>query len=198
MKPQAVMLAAVPLVLAGLGWWGSGSLVSKLVKPQPAPTVTQITLPPGIELLAPTGPRPPLGYLELGAFGFTKPPKIVVAKPSVPLPVVPVASDIFVVDSVLLGNHPETATIGNRVVKVGDKLDDTYTVVAIARDGVWVRGQANREEEKIGFRALDATPVKPVAEVSELPSNKSLPAGPVTPPPDNLRDFRQLLEMLKL
>jgi hypothetical protein len=193
MKPQALLLPAVPLVLVALGWWGSGSLVSKLVKPQPAPVVTQITLPPGIDSLAPSGRRPPLGYLELAAFGFTKPPKVVVHNPRLPT-----ASDIYVVNSVLLGHDLNTATVGNRTVRVGDKLDKTYTVVAIARDGVWVHGTGKRaEQEKIGFRSF-AVELEQVAAVTATPPKANLPKVPTTSNPDGLRDFRQILDLLKL
>lgn len=194
MKPQALLLPAIPLLLLGLGWWASGSLVSRLVKPPPAPVVTQVTLPSGVESLAPPAPRPPLGYLELAAFGFTEPPKVVPVKPR-PLS----AADFYVVDAVLSGDDFHSAIIGNRTVRVGDKLDKTYTVAAIGRDGVWVRARGRRaEQEKIGFRPLDSTPVEAVAAVSETPVARDLPATPAKPPPEGLRDFRQLLEMLKL
>jgi len=194
MNPQTFLLPAVPLVLVAIGWWGSGNLVSKLVKPQSTPVVTQITLPPGIESLTPDGPRPPLGYLELAAFGFTEPPAPVPLKSKVLI-----AADFFVVDSVLLGQQLHTATIGNRVVKVGDKLNKKYTVVAITRDGVWVRGPGKRaEQERIGFRPFDTSSTKSVAAVTDVPANKSVPAGAAKPIAADQRDFRQILELLKL
>jgi hypothetical protein len=200
MKLTALMLPAVPLLLAGLGWWASGSLVPKMVKPQPAPVVAQIALPPGIESLAPTGPRPPLGYLELAAFGFQAPQKPVVVKVvKVVKPRIPTAGDLYVVDSVLGGANLSTATIGNKTFKVGDKLDKKYTVTAIARDGVWVQGAGERDlPEKIGFRSPLTAPE--VAHIDETnPAPKPAPSGaPVSKTPDGLRDFRQILETLKL
>ena len=194
MKLTALMLPAVPLLLAGLGWWASGSLAAKTVKPQPAPVVTQIALPPGIESLAPTGPRPPLGYLELAAFGFQAPIKAVAVRPHVPT-----AGDLYVVESVLGGAILSTATIGNKTFKVGDKLDKKYTVTAIARDGVWVQGAAkNNPPEKIGFRSQVAAPEVVRAEVAN-PAPKPAPAvAPVSQSPQGPRDFRQILETLKL
>ena len=198
MKMTALMLPAVPLLLAGLGWWASGSLAPKMVKPQPAPVVAQIALPPGIESLAPTGPRPPLGYLELAAFGFQPPPKPVVVVKVVE-PDIPTAGDLYVVESVLGGDNLSSATIGNKTVKVGDNLGEKYTVTAIARDGVWVQGAAkNNPPEKIGFRSQVAAPEVVRAEVAN-PAPKPAPAvAPVSQSPQGPRDFRQILETLKL
>jgi hypothetical protein len=197
MNPRALMLPAVPLLLAGLGWWGSGSLVAKLVKPQAAPVVGQINLPPGIEALAPAGPRPPLGYLELAAFGFTEPPKKVVIKPKVL-----VASDFYVVDSILKGNNLNSATIDNKTVKAGDKLDKKYTVVSVAADGVWVKAPGKRSKpEKIGFRpyvaSVEETSGKVNTAANLAPGAQPAPA-PANVAPPGLRDFRQILETLKL
>lgn len=194
MKLTALMLPAVPLLLAGLGWWGSGSLVAKTVKPQPTPVVAQIALPPGIESLAPTGPRPPLGYLELAAFGFQAPIKAVAVRPHVPT-----AGDLYVVESVLGGAILSTATIGNKTFKVGDKLDKKYTVTAIARDGVWVQGVAKKSPpEKIGFRSQVPESGVVRAEVTNPPPRPAQGGSPVSQSPQGPRDFRQVLETLKL
>jgi len=199
MNPRALMLPAVPLLLAGLGWWGADSLVKQTVKPQTALNVPQITLPAGIEALAPVSSRPPLGFLELTAFGFTLPPKKVVIKPRVLT-----AADLYVVDSVLQGNGLDTAMIGNKPVKVGDKLGGRYTVLSVVSDGVWVKGSRKRDkEEKIGFRPY-------VAVTEESEKNKTnnaastavaAPAKPAAAGPEitpGQRDFRQILETLKL
>ncbi len=201
MNPSVLMLPAVPLLLAGLGWWGGGSLAPKLLKPQPAPVVAQIVLPPGIELLAPAGPRPPLGYLELAAFGFTEPTQPLLAKAATSTkagePRVLTAGDYFVVDSVLSGPNLNTATIGHRTVKVGDQLDHKYTVMAIARDGVWVQGSDKRaEQERIGFRTYVMD--QPTAQVTTQTAKPAPPSVPAAPAPDGVRDFRQLLDALKL
>ena len=194
MKLTALMLPAVPLLLAGLGWWASGSLVAKTVKPQPAPVVAQIALPPGIESLAPTGPRPPLGYLELAAFGFQAPIKAAAVRPHVPT-----AGELYVVESVLGGAILSTATIGNKTFKVGDKLDKKYTVTAIARDGVWVQAAARKSPpEKIGFRSQVAESGVVRAEVTNLAPRPTQTGAPVSQSPQGPRDFRQILETLKL
>jgi hypothetical protein len=194
MKPQALLLPGIPLVLAALGWWSSASVVVKLVKHQPAPVVTQITLPPGIDSLQPAEQRPPLGYLELAAFGFTEPPKVVAV-----IPRKPAAGDLYVVDSVLSGNNFDTAIIGDLTVKVGDKLDKTYTVAAISRDGVWVRGKGKRAaQERIGFRPFADAPEQAIATVTTTPPKAKIPEAAVPIAPDGSRDFRQVLELLKL
>ena len=194
MKLTALMLPAVPLLLAGLGWWASGSLVAKTVKPQPAPVVTQIALPPGIESLAPTGPRPPLGYLDLAAFGFQAPIEPVVVRPRVST-----AGELYVVESVLGGVDLSTATIGNKTLKVGDKLGEKYTVTAIARDGVWVQGEGTKSlPEKIGFRSQVAAPGVVRGEVTHPLPRAAQTGGPAPQTPQGLRDFRQILETLKL
>ena len=199
MNPRALMLPAVPLLLAGLGWWGSGSLVAKVVKPQSAPVVGQINLPPGIEALAPAAPRPPLGYLELAALGFNEPLKKVVVKPRVL-----VAGDFYVVDSILKGNNLHTANIDNKTLRVGDKLDKKYTVVSMAADGVWVKAIGkNAKPEKIGFRPYVARVDETKASLtstaeSPAPGNPLSPGSPAVVAPAGLRDFRQILETLKL
>jgi hypothetical protein len=151
-------------------------------------------LPPGIESLAPTGPRPPLGYLDLAAFGFQAPIKAVAVRPHVPT-----AGDLYVVESVLGGAILSTATIDNKTFKVGDKLGEKYTVTAIARDGVWVQGAARKSlPEKIGFRSQVAAPGVVRAEVIN-PAPKPAQAGaPASQTPEGQRDFRRILETLKL
>ena len=199
MNLRSFVLPAVPLLLAGLGWWGSASLVTQLVKPQAAPVVGQINLPAGIEALAPTAARPPLGYLELAAFGFTSPPKNVDAKPKVLR-----AGDFYVVDSILKGETLNTATIGNKTVKAGDRLDSKYTVVSVVSDGVWVTGPGKRsQKEKIGFRPyVSSVESTTVSQASTLPgvAPGGLPSAAGIGPnaPAGLRDFRQILDALKL
>ncbi len=200
MNPSALLLPAVPLVLAALGWWGAGSLTAKMVKPQPAPSVPTITLPAGIEALAPAGPRPPLGLLELAAFGFTSLPKpVVVARPKIPT-----AVDLYVVDSVLQGSVRATATIGNQTVVVGDLLDKRYQVLVITADGVVVRGlKKNDKPERIGFRPFVAVTAPTSGTSVPAPITLGVPPGSAAPTmpsgsPQGLRDFRQILETLKL
>lgn len=193
MSPHSFILPAVPLLLAGLGWWGSASLVDKFVKPQPAPVVGQINLPVGIESLAPSVARPPLGYLELAAFGFSSPAKRVDAKPKVLR-----AGDLYVVDSILTGNTLNTATIGTKTVKAGDRLDKKYTVVSVVSDGVWVKAPGQRsQKEKIGFRPYVSSVDSTIASrVTTVPSQE--PGGIGANAPAGQRDFRQILDALKL
>ncbi|NMM26786.1 MAG: hypothetical protein HHJ12_05710 [Glaciimonas sp.] len=199
MTPRSFMLPAVPLLLAGLGWWGSASLVDKIVKPQAAPVIGQINLPTGIEALAPTVARPPLGYLELAAFGFSSPVKRVVVKPKVL-----VAGDFYVVDSILKGSTLHTATIGNKTVKAGDRLDKKYTVVSVVSDGIWVTGPGKRsQKEKIAFRPYvasveDTTVSQATNAVALLPNAQPKPGVMGANAPAGMRDFRQILEALKL
>jgi hypothetical protein len=197
MNPRALLLPTVPLLLAGLGWWGADSLAKQTVKAQAVPNVPQITLPAGIEALAPVTSRQPLGFQELSAFGFTEPPKKVVIKTRIPT-----ASDLYVVDSVLLAPNQNSATIGGKTLQAGDKLDARYTVTSVESDGVWVKGSRQRDKpEKIGFRpyaAVAETGGNAVAPNPAGATSASAPAatGPVILP--GQRDFRQILETLKL
>ena len=194
------MLPAVPLLLAGLGWWGAGSLASKTVKPQVTPSVPQINLPAGIEVLVPAGPRPPLGYLELTAFGFSERPKEALAKAKPPR--VKTAGELYVVDSILSGSSLNTATIGDKTVKAGDKLDKKYTVVSVVPDGVWVIAAGPRsKQEKIGFRQFVVETIEAPGPAGNPAPGARVPLAPGSAGADSFgvgRDFRQILETLKL
>lgn len=198
MNPRALMLPAVPLLLAGLGWWGADGLAKQTLKPQSVPNVPQIILPAGIEALAPAASRPPLGFLELAAFGFTEPPKNVLLK------IAPIltASERYVVDSVLLGHGQDSATIGEKTLVAGDKLDDRYSVVSVESDGVWVKGSGEHDKpEKIGFRPYVAVAEDSGNTNSPVSATSASAATTVTPAPviqPGQRDFRQILETLKL
>lgn len=155
--------------------------------------VTPFSLPAGVDQVPPRAvqsERP----IRLAAFGILAPSEAKVLTRSKGI------SDVFALQSVLMVGDEAIAVIDGNQVRKGDRLAGGYSVASIETDAVHLTGPAVKGRKRAS-RVLhfpEYRDVEPVRFAPKVVKQSSAPAGSKTDTMDMEKNYKQILEMLKL
>lgn len=192
---------AVPPVVLLAAHYALGPL-EKSVPPLPAlPAVAALSLPPSLSVATASETGYQRGAtpkdIRLAAFGIVVPDEVALRNPQ---DTVPLARDLFKLESVLLAGDSRTATIDGKVYKEGDKFQRRYRLAKVEADAVWLKGPRGRES--LRFPEFNDPPpsAAPVPAVAlQAPGTPGAVGKAGSAPSAQMNaDYRKILEMLKL
>ena len=169
----------------------------------PPPTIETLHLPPVLSAATGAGAYQRGGApkaIQLAAFGIAVP---IDKDKGAAEAVLPVAGELFALQSVLVAGGRRSATIDGRIFEEGSKLGCCYQLAKVEADAVLLEGP--RGQEVLRFAEFRDPPPRLVAAATPPPAPGAKPALPPGAPAKagvdtNQLDseYRKILEMLKL